>query len=490
MVVAALLVTPIFAQYGQYPTGGYPPGQYPQGQYPPGQGPMGPGGGISLPHRNKKKGAEKKKDAVPNFNQDGWVYSGKESQLQIVTDDGRLITFRLDDTSKFIKDGNPATLTQAPQNTFVHVDAFEDDEFFLTAATVDIRKDPGRKETTVAANAAPTLAKPVGTTASTASTTAPAITDNNTPPSPDSLGPPPEVPGRPKLHHGKPTSQEASDDEDMAPAPAKSSATASATNPSKGDSEPSKDGSIDFTVGDEKTEAKKKPSSYNDLIARTREWSEAFSQGLPNFVCEQVTTRYQENSRSEGFQPQDVLSAKVVYEDGKEEYQQITVGGKRTNKSMMELGGTTSTGEFASTLRNLFSGYVDAQFKFQESSTTGRTPVAIYDLKVLLPHSDWEIQIGGQRLRPAYSGSVWVDKTTAEVRRIEIQADNIPKNFPGDTEAMTVDYEPVSLGTSKFLLPVHSENLGCYRGTSICTKNTIDFRDYHKYSGESTVEFK
>jgi hypothetical protein len=109
---------------------------------------------------------------------------------------------------------------------------------------------------------------------------------------------------------------------------------------------------------------------------------------------------------------------------------------------------------------------------------------------VLLPHSDWEIKMGSQQLRPAYSGSVWVDKTTGEVRHIEIQADNIPKNYPGDTEAMTVDYEPVRLGTSTFFLPVHSENLGCFRGTSVCVKNAIDFRDYHKYSGESSVEFK
>jgi hypothetical protein len=166
------------------------------------------------------------------------------------------------------------------------------------------------------------------------------------------------------------------------------------------------------------------------------------------------------------------------------------VGGKRTNKSMMDLGGSTSTGEFATTLRNLFSPFVNAEFKFQESSSVGRTPVAIYNLKVMLPRSDWSINMGSQELRPAYSGTVWVDKQSAEVRRIEIQADNVPKNFPADTVAMTIDYEPVSLGTSKFLLPVHSENLTCERGTNVCSKNTIDFRDYHKYSGESTVEFK
>ncbi len=404
------------------------------------------------------------------------MLSSSDKELKMGTDDGRLITFKLDQTSKFTKDGNPATFAQAPQNTYVHVDAFEDEEWFLTAATVEVKKEPARKETADASER-PSLAKAIPPPDAKP---APAQ-DPNTPPDPNSLGAEPDAPGRPHLRHGKPSGTSSADpDEDMAPKP----------KPKPVETAKNSDSSIDFTIGDEKTEVKKKPSSYSELIERTKQWSETFSQGLPNFVCNQVTTRYQERSRSEGFEAMDVLSAKVVYEDGKENYQEITVGGKRTNKSMMELGGTTSTGEFATTLRNLFSTYVNADFKFKESSTVGKTAVAIYDLKVLLPHSDWEIRMGSQLLRPAYSGSVWVDKTTGEVRHIEIQADNIPKNYPGDTEAMTVDYEPVRLGTATFFLPVHSENLGCFRGTSICAKNAIDFRDYHKYSGESSVEFK
>jgi len=438
---------------------------------------MGPGGGISLPHRSgKKKDKPADKNAIPNFHQDGWVLSSNDRELKLGTDDGRLITFKLDQNSKFTKDGNAATSAQAPQNTYVHVDAFEDDEWFLTAATVDVRKEPLRKDNSPTPSERPTLARAIPPPAPET----PAA-DPNTPPDPNSLGAEPDAPGRPHLHHGKPTGTDADPDEDMTP---------KAPPPKLAETAKNSDGSIDFTIGDEKTEVKKKPSSYTELIERTKQWSETFSQGLPNFVCNQVTTRYQEQSRSEGFQAIDVLSAKVVYEDGKENYQEITVGGKRTNKSMMDLGGTTSTGEFATTLRNLFSTYVNAEFKFKESSTVGRTAVAIYDLKVQLAHSDWEIRMGSQQLRPAYSGSVWVDKTTGEVRHIEIQADNIPKNYPGDTEAMTVDYEPVRLGTSTFFLPVHSENLGCFRGTSVCAKNAIDFRDYHKYSGESSVEFK
>ena len=93
-------------------------------------------------------------------------------------------------------------------------------------------------------------------------------------------------------------------------------------------------------------------------------------------------------------------------------------------------------------------------------------------------------------LQPAYSGSVWVDLSSGHVRRIEMSANNIPKDFPLDTVEWAVDYDHVSLGAGKdFLLPVHAENLSCVRGSTICTKNAVDFRDYHKYSGESVITF-
>ncbi len=97
-----------------------------------------------------------------------------------------------------------------------------------------------------------------------------------------------------------------------------------------------------------------------------------FTKGLPNYVCQQMTTRYVEQSRRPGGKPLDVVTAKVVYEDGKEDYKEITVGGKRTNKSMLDLGGSTSTGEFASTLHSLFSDASRAEFKHYQSTSLRR----------------------------------------------------------------------------------------------------------------------
>jgi hypothetical protein len=58
-----------------------------------------------------------------------------------------------------------------------------------------------------------------------------------------------------------------------------------------------------------------------------------------------------------------------------------------------------------------------------------------------------------------------------------------------DTVESAVDYSPVRIGTDTALLPVHAESLGCQRGANACSKNVIDFRNYRKYTANSTITF-
>jgi len=443
---ALFAVTLLSAQYpGQYPPGqSPPPGQYPQGQ----PGGAGPGGGLSIPKRDKKdkKGAE---NLQPTIEADGRTVSRDDTKLVIATNDGRTLTMTVTPKTTFTG--------EVVKGARVHIAAAEDDQAFLTAVTVALLKDspaavpekaPGEEDHPAA--------------------------------SVDLSEPAPEAPDRPILRRGKPKQT----DSDDAEAPAAKPQRAATSKPAAPKSD-----SIDFTITSEDA-AKSEVYKDDARITQTREWASTFTQGLPNFVCQQVTTRYMEQSKSSGWEALDVLTAKVVYEDGKEKYQEITVGGKRTNKNMMDLGGSTSTGEFASILMSLFDGQ-RAQFRFSEStSLTGGVAAAVYNFKVALRSSDWTIRVGGQSLMPAYNGSVWIEKANPKVRRIEMQAINVPKDFPDDAVESTVDYDQVRLGERMFLVPVHAEVLSCQRGTTICTKNAIDFRDYHKYSGESSVEFK
>ncbi len=85
----------------------------------------------------------------------------------------------------------------------------------------------------------------------------------------------------------------------------------------------------DFTIDTDSDQPRIVSSGSQDLIDRTKEWAATFTNGLPNFVCQQMTTRYMEQSRSAGWEAQDVVTAKVIYEDGREQYKEITVGGKQ-----------------------------------------------------------------------------------------------------------------------------------------------------------------
>ena len=91
------------------------------------------------------------------------------------------------------------------------------------------------------------------------------------------------------------------------------------------------------------------------------------------------------------------------------------------------------------------------------------------------------MHVDSQSLSPAYGGSVWIDPKTARVLRIEMQARNIPSDFPMSTIESAVDYSDVTIDGASFLLPVHAESLGCQRGTNQCDHNVIDFRNYHEF---------
>lgn len=444
-------------------SGGGAPGR----QYPPGRR---PDDGLSTPRSGKSNAPA----AAADFKADGQVVSVKETELVAVTDDGRLLTLKVTPRTIWQVEERPASVSDVKPGVVVHLEALEDGESFLTATTVNVTAE---KKLSVRA--------PVSATTSASGPAParqqPAETANDQPRDPTALGAPPDDPDRPRLRRGKP-SVAVQGEEASAPPSRPASATAKPA-PKK------TDGATEFTIDD--TSAPQRLSTgVPTLIAQTIDWVGSFTNGLPNYLCQQITTRYAQESKSDAWQPVDVISAKVIYENGGESYKDISLGGKKTNKSMLELGGSTSTGEFAATLRDVFNPATNAQFQFSKTAQIGPTTVSVYHFNVELPNSHWSIKVGGQLLRPAYSGEIWINKSNSEVRKIEMQADNVPATFPLRSVYTSVAYDPVRLGTSNFLLPVVAVNQSCERKSTACSKNDIEWRDYHRYSGESTISYQ
>ncbi len=222
-------------------------------------------------------------------------------------------------------------------------------------------------------------------------------------------------------------------------------------------------------------------SPSESLIERAREAAFEFSEKLPNFICEEFMSRFTQRNRGDEM-PLDVVSAEIIYDNAQENYRNVKINDRPTDKTLQEIGGSWSTGEFASTLLDLFHPDTNAQFQSGGASTISGFSAQVYDFQVRSENSHWMIHSGSQTLAPAYGGSVWVDPKTGRVLRIEMQARNIPSDFPMDTVESSVDYSYVLIGETEFLLPVHAESLGCERGTSNCSHNIIDFRNYHQYT--------
>lgn len=283
-------------------------------------------------------------------------------------------------------------------------------------------------------------------------------------------------PGRPVLRRGGPAKTH-----EPAPSSPPKAATSGLPVPVEDDTPPAK--STDARPADARPTSEAEPAS---LIERARDAAYEFTDLLPNFICDELVTRYQSDRRVPDWKYIDRIELELLYLDGKEDYRNVRRNGKLLKKGSPEDSGSWSTGEFGSILADLFSSSTNAKFKRRGSSTAAGMSADVYDYSVEQPNSHWQIRFG-RTVKPAYSGSLWIDPKTARVLRIEMGTKKLPADYEIDTVETVVDYSWVTISGKKYLLPVRSESLSCARGTFNCSKNEVEFKNYRKFAAESQV---
>ncbi|HLH39195.1 MAG TPA: hypothetical protein VKX39_08615 [Bryobacteraceae bacterium] len=437
-------------------------------------------------------------------------------QFVIESDDHRIITYKIGPNMSVEKDGKSAEISKFVPGDHVIVDATEDEQGYYTASAV--RFDHAASEAD-AAHAAQTWDLPKLAGAPSASASSPARDPGdrpvlrrqrnssgdasaNPPPAqdqapvqtnPDDVADhrpatemkPPNLPsdpgdsGPPKLKRGAPSSDRSE------PAPGAARETASAAPVPRHLKVP------ETSVPPEAAKSSAVPFQEDPIIAKAREVAAQFSGQLPNFFCQQITTRYESDHPKTGWDVLDTVTADVAYENGQESYKNIKVGGKPVNGSMEDISGTRSTGEFATMLEDLLNPYTAAVFRRTGTDTLDGRSTYVYHFDVSRENSRWRIEAPAQLYYPAYSGSIWIDKQTSRVLRIEQQARNLPPLFPFDTVESATDYGFVRLSTpQEYLLPVDAEVLSCVRGSSTCARNKIEFRNYRKFGAETSITYE
>src|ERR1035441_3902488 len=340
------------AQYpGQYPPGQYPPGQYPPGQYPPGQYPPGqyPRGGQGIPLPSKKSSKTDTANApMPNYR--GLFKQMDDKNITIELDDHRLLQFKRTSKTKFYKNGDEVKAPRFDPGDQLSIEGPEDVEGFLTALNVYWEK---RAVGTATSAQAREGSQTVRSEAQPSPTNEPPIAQAATEMAPPPAKPDPDDPGRPRLVRGKPADAERERSgpvpEQTATAQPASSGAGAITPPAAGQTTGRLSGAPSILRGDDDTPIPPPPVG-DPLIRKAADAAMDFTESLPDYVCQELMARYQSMSTPASWQALDIVGAAVVYQQGKEDYRDVTINGKAIKKNIEQLDGAWRSEEHTSEL--------------------------------------------------------------------------------------------------------------------------------------------
>jgi len=223
------------------------------------------------------------------------------------------------------------------------------------------------------------------------------------------------------------------------------------------------------------------------LIDAARDYAATYSKQLPNFICMQVTRRYYDPNGGDNWAVYDRISSKLTYFEGKEEYQLVNVAGSDKAVDYWSLGGTLSSGEFGSQLKQIFDPASEAQFEWERWGKLRGHICYVFSYYIDQAHSQYHVMYEKKDdIVPAYRGLVYIDKDTELVLRSTLEP-ILPAGFGVKQASIVLDYDYANIGDNQYLLP--QKVLVLSRVGRITTKNEVEFRLYQKYGAEATVKF-
>jgi hypothetical protein len=224
------------------------------------------------------------------------------------------------------------------------------------------------------------------------------------------------------------------------------------------------------------------------VLVKAIEANEAFDDRLPNFLCRQFMTRSSSRNLGKKWKDEDVVQAEVLMADGQELYRDITVDGRRTGaKDLSQIGGAWSMGEYGTAMYNLFIPPSLTEFTEEGPAMIGERQTIVYKYKIEQENSRWTLQMNGNRYSPGHHGKVWIDLATGRAIRLETEATFLPHDFQLSAASGVLEYDDVEIDGQSYLLPAMAENTVCVRDSAVCQRINIDFRDYRKFTADSSI---
>jgi len=236
-----------------------------------------------------------------------------------------------------------------------------------------------------------------------------------------------------------------------------------------------------------------------ELLDRTREATLTAAAAMPDFIVKQLIKRSYAFGTTANWIPQDNLTIAVGYRaNAGEEYKVLAVNGmplgtearqSRDYSKDVAPGATSSGVEYISAVADVFKPESKTVFKFADTDQVLGRRTLVFEYEIERQFSNLNLRADTASATVGSRGRVWIDRENNRVLRFEQVATDIPAGFPITAAGSLIDYDWVTIGENKYLLPSHSEILMTRSDGRMSrqSRNEIRFRGYQKFGAELKV---
>ncbi|SPF56335.1 conserved exported hypothetical protein [Candidatus Sulfopaludibacter sp. SbA4] len=232
------------------------------------------------------------------------------------------------------------------------------------------------------------------------------------------------------------------------------------------------------------------PAELQQILAAIRENALNYTQSLPNYICTQLTKRHVDPTGTESWRVADTITEQLSYVDQKEIYKVVMVNDHlvANNVGHDQLGGASSSGEFASILRTIFDPGTQTEFGWERWTTWGGKRTYVFHFRVGQPRYSIHHDGSKRTIDTGFHGLIFANRDTKMVMRVTMECDGIPADFPIQSVALELNYDTIEISGQPFVLPLLSEIHS--REGRLLSWNEVSYHNYHKYSADASISFE
>jgi VWFA-related protein len=223
------------------------------------------------------------------------------------------------------------------------------------------------------------------------------------------------------------------------------------------------------------------------MIEGARQRALAWTDTLENFFCLELTNHSVDATGHGDWKHKDTLVELMRYVDHGESRSTLMLNGDRSNAQPDQLQFTHSAGEFGAVFHLIFDPSAKTAFTWKQTAVLDGQPVQVFAFQVARANSGFSLSDRENHiLRAGFHGLLYLDPATLSVRRVSIDADDIPRALLIRASSLSVEYSWISMQGRDFLLPARGAvSLQETRRRPVL--NEFEFHNYHRFGSVSHI---